>query len=286
MNDFNLNQIKKIFNGELYLHLNPNLKPLIKTKNGAWNHFKKYGYNEKLQFQTNNDGKKILVVMPTYNRPTNIDDSIKMILMQTFTNWFFLIIDDGSLPENKIIFRKIQEKYKDYNNILFLENELICLAFIICLDVLLENDFTHFTWISDDNIYEPSFLDVLASNNTFFNYSSFNIHNKQTRIKYINNSSYTDYRNLIKKWGGCAAFMWTKEAIKQVGYYNECIHGCDDFEYLIRTFKINSAECIFIQIPLMTFNIHKDALFITNYNSIIELKNKVAQQYLEEQESI
>ena len=37
--------------------------------------------------------------------------------------------------------------------------------------------------------------------------------------------------------------MWTKEAIKKIGKYNTSIPGVEDFEYLLRTFKINEKEC-------------------------------------------
>jgi glycosyltransferase involved in cell wall biosynthesis len=278
------NNLKKEFDWNLYLHLNPNLKPLIKSEQAAWNHFKNYGFKENFKYKINNDDKKILVVMPTYNRPNNIDASIHMILEQTFTNWFFLIIDDGSHIDNKLIFRQVKEKYKENHNIVFLENEVNChIAKTLNrgIKILLDNDFTHFTWISDDNVYYPNFLDTLASNNIFFNYTSFKIHNKCKNLKYINKSSYNNYKHLIQRWNGCASFMWTKEAIQQIGYYNEDIHGCEDFEYLIRTFKINSIDCKFINISLMTYFIRNSSLFMTQNDAIIKLKNILSQYYLE-----
>ena len=64
-----------------------------------------------------------LVVMPTYNRSQNIDASIAMMQKQTIHDWTFLIIDDGSTMENKVIFQSLKDKYNDNNKIIFMENE-------------------------------------------------------------------------------------------------------------------------------------------------------------------
>ena len=280
----NILQIKQEFNWKVYLHLNPKLKQIINHEKTAWKHFECIGYKENLRWKPNNQDKKILVVMPTYKRANNIDKIINMILSQTFTDWVFLIIDDGSTSDNINIFDNIKEKYKDNNKILFLRNDINCQVAKTLnrgINYLLENNFTHFTWISDDNQYYPNFLDILASDNVFFNYSSFIINNITgiKKLKYQNNANYKDYIDLIKYWKGCASFMWTKEAIKQIGFYREGINGCEDFEYLIRTFKINHLECKYIEAPLITYTLHNE--FMAKYQDISNLQQKISQQYLE-----
>lgn len=59
------------------------------------------------------DEKKVLVVMPTYNRAQWIETRIEHIICQTWTNWTFLIIDDGSTPENKFHFQLLKQKYSN-----------------------------------------------------------------------------------------------------------------------------------------------------------------------------
>lgn len=59
------------------------------------------------------------IIMPTYNTPESyLRSAIESILNQTFTNFEFIIIDDGSIssPQNII------KSYKD-NRIIFLEND-------------------------------------------------------------------------------------------------------------------------------------------------------------------
>jgi glycosyltransferase involved in cell wall biosynthesis len=231
---------------------------------------------------------KILVVMPTYNRSDNIEERIVMIEKQIYTNWIFLIIDDGSTQPNKTHFNKIKEKYAHNNKIIFWENEINChIAKTLNrgIDFFLNNEqnieFSHFTWISDDNIYSPNFLSVLEYNNTYFKYSAFyiqdNINNKWT--KYTNKSIYKDHINLIDNWGSCASFMWTKDAIKSIGYYSDFLPGCEDYDYFIRTFKLNPNKCEYVIYPLMTFIIHKKSLFETDKQHIVILTKKITDYY-------
>ena len=52
---------------------------------------------------------KISIVMTTYNSSEYIDECIKSILSQTFKEFEFIIIDDGSTDNSN----KIIEKYND-----------------------------------------------------------------------------------------------------------------------------------------------------------------------------
>jgi glycosyltransferase involved in cell wall biosynthesis len=231
----------------------------------------------------NNNSNQILIVMPTYNRPNNIENSIQMILDQIFTNWIFLIIDDGSTEINKMHFRNIKEQYNDNKKIIFWENEINCnIAKTLNrgIDYLLntENQFTHFTWISDDNKYYPNFLTILVDQNNYFKYSSYKIKNNAPKL-YTHKNKYLSYCNILHNWNGCASFMWTKEAIKQIGFYKEFLQGCEDYEYLIRTFKLNYNECKHSIIPLVTYVIHDDSLCERTKLHVFKLNKLISQYY-------
>lgn len=63
---------------------------------------------------------KISIVMTTYNSSEYIDECIKSILSQTFKEFEFIIIDDGSTDNSN----KIIEKYND-SRIKFYQNLII-----------------------------------------------------------------------------------------------------------------------------------------------------------------
>ena len=68
------------------------------------------------------DKYKITVFTPTYNRANTIDRLYKSLLLQTFYNFEWIIIDDGSTDNTRLIVEKIIQdnkikvKYKRVNN--------------------------------------------------------------------------------------------------------------------------------------------------------------------------
>jgi hypothetical protein len=73
--------------------------------------------------------------------------------------------------------------------------------------------------------------------------------------------------------------MWTKKAIQQIGFYSEFLHGCEDYEYLIRTFKLNYDECKHSLFPLVTYVIHSDALSERTKPHIFKINKLISQYY-------
>ena len=225
---------------------------------------------------------KILVGMPTYNRSGNIEDRIEMIQNQTYTNWTFLIIDDGSLPEHKKYFAKIKEKYKGDDRLVFMENKNnlhISSTLNRCIDYLLNaDDHTHFTWISDDNDYYPNFLQILHDENNYFSYSAYDLKMMDNTVN-TQNRSHNDFNDLLYDFKGCASFMWKRSAIKDIGYYNKNLIGCEDYEYLLRTFKSNHNKCIYVGVPTMLYVKHSESLYIKEKATIRKITEDMTQIY-------
>lgn len=284
-----IENIKKTFDWKEYIYINSSkFKKEITDKSSAWLHFKKIGFELGLNYKCsqnvaiNENLYRVLIVMPTYNRCNKIQKIINMLLRQTFTKWFFLIIDDGSDFKNKQIFNKIKCNYNS-DKILFFENINnlgIAKTLNKGINYLLENAFTHFTWISDDNIYLPSFLNTLICDNTYFRYTSYYV--EQDNLLFINNIHYKNDNDIINNWGGCASFMWTKDAIKKIGYYDETIPFCEDYDYIIRTFKNNYKDCLFLNTPLMKYIYHDMCGSIVNKDKINNLANIIKNKYNKE----
>ena len=265
----------------------------------AWKHYKHYGFFEKRHYNKetyekqleeemtlieniSNDDPYILIVMPTYNRSEYIEKSIKYMNNQTYKNFKFLIIDDGSDLNHKTLFYKLKDKYKTKTKLLFMENDInlhVAKTLNKGIEYLFNNDkFTHFTWISDDNVYYSNFLSDLISDNSYFKYTSYNIQELDNTIC-RNNSSYKEFNDILNNFNGCASFMWTKEAIKNIGNYDETIPGCEDFEYLLRTFKLNELACKFSLLPTMKYVRHNLSGFEIDKKNIMSMKNNIINQY-------
>jgi len=228
-----------------------------------------------------------LIVMPTYNRAANIENSIQMIINQTEKKWTFLIIDDGSTIENKILFRSIQDKYRENKKIVFLENETNKhIAFTLNRGIqhfLQDSKFTHFTWVSDDNEYYPNFLEKLYISGKDFTYSWYDIY-YTTTSNYgrfdTNKQALGNFESLLERFDGCAAFLWSRCAIRTVGMYTEVYPGCEDYEFLLRTFDEISMDNIEqVPISLMKYNRHPDAAFEKIRDQVIEYTTAIRLEF-------
>ena len=250
-------------------------------------HFKitEEGKNRKFKYENNRlyieeivNDSDVLVVMPTYNRSNNIKNTIQLIDNQTYKKSTLLIIDDGSTPEHKVEFNLLKDKYRFNNKIIFLENNVnkhIAYTLNKGIEYFLNNEqYKYFTWISDDNHYEQTYINDLKINNNYFKYSSFTFINLITNKIHIVNQKYDNMTDLLNNFKGCASFMWTKNAIKEIGFYQENINGCEDYEYLLRTFNKNK-ECSFIDKSLMKYNRHSSSLYVIDNKNIRALKNNI-----------
>jgi hypothetical protein len=287
------------FDWKFYVSQYPDLSH-VTNKYVAWQHYLINGMKENRHkngeyLKQNKEDKKVieknvydenkpyvLVVMPTYNRSEYLLKSINDMKKQTLKKWKFLIIDDGSTIEHKKKFNEIKEAYNNVNKLIFMENDINChIAKTLNkgIEYLLKNkEFTHFTWISDDNEYYPNFLSELVENNIYFKYTSYDIQeldgSKNTNIK-----SYKNFNDILNNFNGCAGFMWTREAINNIGLYDENIPGCEDFEYLLRTFKLNENECKFASNATMKYIRHKQSGFESDKEIILKRKENIIKNY-------
>ena len=236
--------------------------------------YTRYGWNLNNYF-TPIINYETLVVMPTYNRGENIEKQIISMLNQTAKN-IFMIIDDGS--RNKEQFYLLKSKYHNYNNIIFEENEEnlhIAKTLNRGIEFFLKNTtLKYFTWISDDNIYYENFLEKLKEGNEYFNYSCFRFRNEILNKEHVVKKVYKEVNDLIYHFEGLGSFMWSRNAIEKIGFYNTEFPGGEDYEYLLRTF-IQNDKCKFINITLMTYIRNSDSLYEKIKDNILEIKSNI-----------
>ena len=54
------------------------------------------------------------IIVPTYNRAQNIKGAIESVLLQTYTSWELIIIDDGSTDHTKEVISKFTDTRINY----------------------------------------------------------------------------------------------------------------------------------------------------------------------------
>ena len=82
-----------------------------------------------------NKTPKVSVVMSTFNDELTIENSVKSILEQTYTNYEFLIMDDCSTDNTY----KILEKFKESNNQIKIFKNKSNLGLTKSLNILIQN---------------------------------------------------------------------------------------------------------------------------------------------------
>ena len=252
----------------------------MKRNNSEW--FSKFRWDDNVKIKSACGENKVLVVLPTLNRSQNIENVINMFKNQTYDTFDLYIINDGSNDYHTEQLSLIEHKYKNDHMIKFtknLKNLKIAKTLNKGIDYFLKNNYSYFTWVSDDNIYNENYIEELVKVKSDFSYSSFLFDDKINNICSVNKSRYYDINDFIKNYRGCASFMWSKKAILLVGYYSEDLMGCEDYEYILRTFH-NIKNINYIKTCLMTYIRDDVCGFVKNKQGLLKIKKLINCNYL------
>lgn len=241
----------------------------------------------------------IFVALLSYNRPDGVIQRIDEIINQEYKDWKLFIFDDHSTEEN---FFKIEEYYKKCNNqkIQLYRNEKnigVVNQINKSIKVFLETDnCLFFTWISDDNFYFPYFLKSLIkpiknklrfshnlSKKNIFSYTGYELmeYKGNNLVKHLKiKKEYKSFSDLKKKFFGLACFMWSKNLINKIGFYNKEYETCEDLEYLYRTFiQTKPIERFYNNILGCVYVNHDNNIYTTEKNKINKVRDELNKNY-------
>ena len=197
---------------------------------------------------------KFSIITPVYNTEKYLERCIESVLNQTYNNYEFIIINDGS-PDNS---EKIIEKYKNNKNIKYIKQTNHGVSYARNIGIKkAKGDYILF--LDSDDFYEKDLLKTLKDNI-----------NDEDMIKF----SYTDFKNNIKTISPSIEFnkLDGKKA------FNKIIESKTMFEmvwlYAVKSeymkkyqFEVGKLHEDFGLIPIM---IHKSkSITAINYNGYI-----------------
>ncbi|WP_112182164.1 MULTISPECIES: glycosyltransferase [Paraliobacillus] len=203
-----------------------NFKRLIERSE---NELKKNIYNLKNE-------PLISIIMPTYNRGDVLDQSIKSVLEQSYTNWELLICDDGSTDNTE----KTIAKYMDSRIRYF---KLPWGGAAKARNHGLENaKGEYIAYLDTDNIWHPQYLlanlTKLIDNPGY--YSIFNryidvyFHDNNYRVKTCKSLTF-DYDNLMEKnFIDLNSFVHKRELYDHFGGFNEELPRRQDWDLVLK----------------------------------------------------
>jgi len=217
---------------------------------------------------------KVSVVMSVYNGEEYIKETINSILDQTFQNFEFIIIDDGSRDNTSEILKEYKKKDKRIKVITLAENLGLTkalnkgikaasgeyIARIDCGDIALPERLKVQVQFLDDH------QDISAVG------SWANIIDKDGKVtaqlKYP--TSYEDIRRVILAYNPFIhpSLMFRREVFEKIGLYNESLRYAQDYDLMLR-----------IVAKLKAVNLPKVLLNYRVIDESISLKNRRLQEW-------
>lgn len=199
--------------------------------------------------KSNNDKKKVSIIIVVYNCEKYIKYSIESIKKQTYKNWELLIVNDCSTDFTKQIIEKYEsKKIKIFN----LKKNLgpykatefaftkIKGEYVAILD---SDDYSHFNRIASqvEQLEKKPNIGLVFTKYKYVN-------EKNQIIKNIKNKIISkDYFNRIFPCINLAcnsSAMFRKKFIKELNFYNKNCFYSYDYNFFLKIFKVSKIEII------------------------------------------
>lgn len=210
----------------------------------------------------------ISIILPVYNGADYLEESIKSVLSQTYTDFELIVIDDCSTDASGEIAQKFAQQDA---RISYYRNEIN-----LKLPASLNRGFSfaqgrYLTWTSCDNAFKDNALDVMVKTleknpEAGLVYASMDLIDETgAEIGAVQAGDLHDliYRNVI---GAC--FMYRADIAKCVGEYDKTLFLCEDYDYWLRIADVS--KITEIAENLYRYRRHSKSLSAQRERDIIE----------------
>lgn len=226
--------------------------------------------------------KKVSIVLPTYNGEKFITSSIESVINQTYKNWELIIVDDGSSDNTHVIINQFAESDPRIKIITNSINQNLPNSLNIGFK---HAEGEYYTWTSDDNMFEPTAIEVMVNllneNNNIdlvslnFNYIDEDNNFVKTFIKKPQKRMVSD---LVSRCNVGACFLYKKEIAEIVGSYNSEMFCAEDYDYWCRI-ALNGNILYRDDLNLYSYRINSNSLTATKMNQVISKTQSIRDKY-------
>lgn len=183
---------------------------------------------------------KISIVTPSFNQGQFIQATIESVLKQNYPNLEYIVMDGGSTDETLAILKSYRRKIKYYSQpdkgqadainqgLKKATGEIV--TYLNSDDILLPNTLQH---VADHFVTHPD-SQWLSGDYQIIDENGQKIHSLVVKYKRL-------LRHLISFNLLCVvnplsqpSTFWRRSLLKKVGYFNEKLHYCLDFDYWLR----------------------------------------------------
>lgn len=194
--------------------------------------------------------KKVSVIMPAYNAGRFIDEAIKSVIEQSYSEWDLTIVNDGSSDNTKeIISRYVMQYPQKIKLIDKVKNEGTVSGLNTLIDAV---DGDYICWLSADDVYtldmleeSVSFLDkykeydlvfagyeTIDENSNFLGKAPYN-----KGVEDLKTGNLHQPYNYLLRTGCCihgCTVMLRNYCFKEVGKFNKCYRYAHDYDVWLR----------------------------------------------------
>ncbi|SHK55362.1 Glycosyltransferase involved in cell wall bisynthesis [Selenomonas ruminantium] len=222
----------------------------------------------------------ISVILPTYNRAKWLLKSIKSVIEQDYQEWELIVVDDCS-PDNTG--EIVKELAKTDARIRYIRNE-VNKKLPASLNVGMRNaKGEYITWTSDDNLFKSNALSVMMNAMEHGPTDTGLVFAEYDRIDEAGNKVQTcnipeDVRELY--WENIIgfAFLYKREVIDKIGYYDENKFLIEDYDYWLRI--ADSYDVLPVRQSIYEARLHPGSLSATRGREVLKWKRKVLEENL------
>ncbi len=177
----------------------------------------------------------VTIVTPSYNQGEFIEATIRSVLDQNYPNLQYLVIDGGSKDQTLDILRKYEDRLSWISEKDKGQSDAINKGFKMAEGEIV-------AWLNSDDTYEPGAIQsavdyFLKHPETALVYGEGDIIDRDgSKVKRFEATQAFDLWTLIHKWDYIMqpTTFFKREALRKVGYLNESLHWCMDWDLWIK----------------------------------------------------
>ncbi|PWI31507.1 hypothetical protein DI383_02230 [Flavobacteriaceae bacterium LYZ1037] len=215
----------------------------------------------------NSEKALISIIIPTFNRVIQLEETLKSIISQTYTNWECLVVDDGSTDNTSVIMNKLLKQdtrfqyYQRPETHLKGGNGARNYGFI-------NSKGDYIQWFDSDDIMYPNFLEAqfqnLVKNKAVFSLCLYDLYSENTGEvskgypQTLKDSFYLDY--ITRRLSANLPTMFFKKSALEGISLNEHLLKSQEYEFLQRFFRLHQHEGVLLNKSLLKVIRHKDSI--------------------------
>ncbi|AUC22792.1 hypothetical protein BTO15_12145 [Polaribacter sejongensis] len=219
---------------------------------------------------TKNKNPLVSIIIPSYNRVDLFGETLDSIILQSYTNWECIVVDDGSTDGTIVLLEKYRNKdsrikiYNRPNNLLKGANSCRNYGFS-------KANGLYINWFDSDDIMYSQFLELkvkcflknedvncVISKIEFFKDSITNIVGQEKRT-FNSVNLLEDFIRLKRSWYVCDP-MWKKEHLKNKKLLSVVLLKGQDRDFHIRMLMDKDIKIHFLDEYLVSYRQHENTI--------------------------